>query len=524
MMKIMGVLGSLALTLSAVLMAEDLPRAAKPADAGVSAGALADLIANIGGFDEGRYGYAHSFMVIRNGKVAAEGWRRPFTPDKKHAMFSASKSFTSTAIGIAADAGLLKLDDPVVKFFPEHASGKISARMRTVTVRHLLMMASGHRQCPFTQFCMQQGMVAEAAKLFGKIPVRKPLETLVPAGFPKFFLECEPQGEPGTFFMYNNGATFMLSAIVQKVAGKPLDKFLEEKLFTPMGIKDFFWEKSQDGICLGCTGLYLRTEDLAKFGVLLAKKGEWNGQRLISADYLKAATRKQIKVSDGMQYGYQFWIDPNGNFRVAGHMGQGVCVVPDKGLAIAYTAAADEMRFCAPMSFAAEKLCLEENPEKPGDAERLAARLAEAAKWTLPLPAGSEKLPDEAPGRYRLGKNAQNWETLEITYTDNGLRLEFFPKKGLPPDMGALIIAGTRAFADGGGMYIGPIFSRQTVAAAARADGGAIALSLCTDGNIFLTSMRLRFDGDQVTITHTVPEYYGLMMDKSWEFTGKKEK
>src|SRR5690606_2087565 len=130
----------------------------------------------------------HSFMLLRHGKVVAEGWWSPHAPDRRHVMFSASKSVTSIGVGMAMDEGKLKLDDRVVSFFPEFVTDSVSPAMRQLTVRHLLTMSVGQER--------------EAMRGGGE--------------WARSFLHNAPAHEPGSVFMYNNMATFMLSAILQE--------------------------------------------------------------------------------------------------------------------------------------------------------------------------------------------------------------------------------------------------------------------------------------------------------------------
>ena len=153
----------------------------------------------------------HSFMFLRHGKVIAEGWWKPYGPEYKHIMFSASKTFTATAVGLAVSENKLKVTDKVVSFFPYSLPDSVSDYMKEMTVQDLLTMSAGQDPEP------------RAMGLNGDWITK--------------FLETEPIHKPGTVFMYNNMATFMLSAIVQQVTGVTVFDYLMPRIFKPLGIR-----------------------------------------------------------------------------------------------------------------------------------------------------------------------------------------------------------------------------------------------------------------------------------------------
>ncbi|MCL6458167.1 MAG: beta-lactamase family protein, partial [Gorillibacterium sp.] len=167
----------------------------------------------------------HSVMVVRHGHVLAEGWWAPYQAGRPHLLFSLSKSFTSTAIGLAIAEGLLSLDDTVLSFFPEEAPAEIPANLATMQIRHLLMMGTG-----------QAKDTMDALKQHPDV------------SWVKSFLQCPVEYEPGTHFTYNSGATYMLSAILSKVTGASLLEYLEPRLFKPLGILNPTWESCPRGI------------------------------------------------------------------------------------------------------------------------------------------------------------------------------------------------------------------------------------------------------------------------------------
>src|SRR5437867_10995154 len=208
----------------------------------------------------------NSFMLVRHGHVVAEGWWTPYAAETRHMLYSLSKSFTSTAVGLAVAEGKLSIDDEVLKFFPDDAPTNASSNLKAMRVRDLLMMSTCHQDDPPTS-----PDVISAKSFFTQAVVHL----------------------PGTHFKYTTAATFMQSAIVQKVSGQTVLDFLRPRLFEPLGIEHPVWDTNFQGISLGGYGLRVRTEDIAKFGQLYLQKGGWNGKQLLPTEWVAMATAKQ---------------------------------------------------------------------------------------------------------------------------------------------------------------------------------------------------------------------------------------
>lgn len=331
-----------------------LPRSSPEAQGVSSEGVLAFLRAANSKVDS-----MHSFMLVRHGYVVAEAWWSPESPDKAHVLWSLSKSFTSTAVGLAVAEGKVKLDEPVLPFFQESAPENPSANLKAMRVRDLLTMATGHQDEP---------------------PVRTSNDWI------KTFLEHPVPHKPGTHFQYNTPATFMQSAIVQKVTGQTTLDYLKPKLFEPLGITSYRWETNPQGITLGGYGLYLTTEDIAKFGQLYLQKGRWNGQQIIPKDWVEIATAKQ--VSNGSDpnrdwdqgYGFQFWRCRHNAYRGDGKDGQFCVVLPEQDAVVVITANTGDMQ--AELNVVWEHLLpaitdrpLDANPESESELQRFASEL-----------------------------------------------------------------------------------------------------------------------------------------------------
>ena len=303
-----------------------LPRSL-PEKQGVAPGGLLDFVNAV----ESKKLNVHSLMVVRHGQVVAEGWWNPYAPDLKHTLYSLSKSFTSTAVGMAVADKKLTVEDKVVSFFPDDRPQTVSANLAAMRVKDLLTMNTGHTKD--TTPALREGTDANWVKSFLAQPV---------------------DHEPGTLFTYNSGATYMLSAIVQKLTGQTVLDYLKPRLFGPLGIEDMDWETSPQGINTGGWGLRLKTEDIAKFGQLYLQKGVWNGKRLLSKTWVEEATRREVPSGGGgnrkaedndwqQGYGYQFWRCRHNAYRGDGAFGQYCIVLPNEDAVIAITSETADM-------------------------------------------------------------------------------------------------------------------------------------------------------------------------------------
>ncbi|CQR55485.1 serine hydrolase domain-containing protein [Paenibacillus riograndensis] len=308
------------------LITRPLPRSLPEAQ-GISSAAISAFLKHM---EKQRLGL-HSFMLLRHGAVVAEAWWSPYRPELPHSLYSLSKSFTSTAIGLAVAEGLLTVEDKVVSFFPEDAPADISPNLANMNISHLLMMGTGHTE-DTTSF-MENSEDGNWVKAFLQLPVGK---------------------TPGTHFLYNTGATYMLSAILQKVSGLTLLEYLEPRLFAPLGIHNPAWTSCPRGINKGGYGLSVTTEDIAAFGQLYLQQGVWNNRQLLPKEWVAAAASKQIDNNDGSPgasssdwskgYGYQFWRCRHNAYRGDGAFGQFCIVMPEQDAVIAITSGGSDMQ------------------------------------------------------------------------------------------------------------------------------------------------------------------------------------
>jgi CubicO group peptidase (beta-lactamase class C family) len=343
-----------------------LPRAT-PESQGIASAGIQAILDEA---DAQQYGL-HSLMILRHGKVVAEGWWAPYAANEPHMLFSLSKSFTSTAIGLLQSEGRLNIHDKLVSHFPDDVPADPSENLRNMRLRDLLMMSTGQHKEDVDQIRFWE------------------------PGIPgtKQFLAAPVKQKPGTLFYYNSPATFMLSATAQKITGQTLRDYLMPRLFEPLGIPTPDWDSTPQGINIGASGLHLRTEEIAKFGQLLLQRGEWQGKRLIPADWIDLATSRQVSngsAPDGdwdQGYGFQFWRCVPGFYRADGAFGQFCIVMPQHDTVVAITSGTKDMGGVMKMIW---RLLLPELraaalPENPSAQAALRGRLA---NLSIPTPVG----------------------------------------------------------------------------------------------------------------------------------------
>jgi hypothetical protein len=347
----------------------------------------------------------HSFMFLRHGRVIAEGWWNPFRPDLKHTLYSTSKSFTCTAVGLAVKEKKLSIDDKVISFFPESLPDTVSPFLAKLKIKDLLSMSAGQRREPST----------------------------TGSGWVKAYLETPVVNEPGTKYRYSSLASFMLSAIVQKVTGEKVIDYLTPRLFNPLGIEGADWETNPEGINTGGWGLRLKTEDLAKFGQLYLQKGKWNGKQILPEKWVEEATSLKIyqnpdlsqskrdSSNDSMQgYCYQFWRARHNSYMANGAFGQFILIMPEKDAIVVFTAESSDMwgELDLVWKYLYPGIKNESLPEDEKSVVELKERLASLA---LPIPAKSnnEAMSSKVPGKtISLAENQRQIQSLSLQFRD----------------------------------------------------------------------------------------------------------
>ena len=269
----------------------------------------------------------YSIMVVNHGKVVFEKWYNGKGPENKFNVYSISKTVLAMAAGCTVKEGLLNVDDRVIDYFPDQLPAHVSDTLRSMKIRHLLTMTCGYEETPKLLSVFKGNVNFDWIREF-------------------FVSECK--SIPGTDFYYNFFASYILSAIIQKVTGKGVIDYIGPRILEPLHITDMEWENSPAGICVGGWGMLVSTEDLAKLGQLLLQRGKWNGRRLLPAAWIDTMTSNLVKskpvnaftkgkdsamLSDpsndhSQGYGYYVWQGKYGTYRMEGMLGNYVIVHP----------------------------------------------------------------------------------------------------------------------------------------------------------------------------------------------------
>lgn len=292
--------------------ADQMPRAT-PEQEGVSSSHIQSFLKDLA---RSKQINPHSVLILRHGKVITQAHFRPYRGDYPHMLFSLSKTFTATAVGMAVDEGVLSLNDRLVDLFPDKVTPLHNPKLNTVTLRDLLTMQAGIK---FNE-----------------------LGSVMEKDWARGFMQSDFVHQPRTHFFYNSINSYMISSAIHKKTGMGLVEYLKPRLFVPLGIRDVFWETCPQGIEKGGWGLSLRIEDAAKLGQLYLQGGAWtvegSPKQLLSRTWVTEATRNQLsdKQGAGDGYGYHIWIGKNGNsYHFNGMFGQYVAVFPRYDVVVA---------------------------------------------------------------------------------------------------------------------------------------------------------------------------------------------
>ena len=402
-MKTLMVMGSALCAASAFALMEP----ATPESQGVPSEAILKFIDGCEKtFDAGDLGAMHGFVIVRHGKVIAEGSWKPFdTLNETHMLYSHSKSFTSSAIGLLADRGKIDLDERIVDIFSNEVPAKVSENLAQLRVRDLLTMNVGKKD-----HLLRDG-----------------------GDWVKEFLSKDFFRKPGTGFKYDSDATYMLAAIVEKKSGMKMMDYLQKNMFDQIGITKAWTTCSPQGIPCGGWGMNMTTRELARFGQLYLNRGDWDGKRVLSSDWVSLATTRQTwsgwqnvgvkALGEGTDweqgYGFQFWRCRHGAYRADGAGGQYTVVIPEKDMVVSAHAGLGD--FPKELDLIWDNLLpvLKDAPlaENPSAQKKLADRLAKLAikpvefararKWTTPF-------------EFSLRENARGFKSVRFDPKDGG--------------------------------------------------------------------------------------------------------
>ncbi len=253
--------------LAAVAQVGDLPRSTAKAE-GVDGGLLQGFYNQLTTLPDVDI---HHMMVLRHGKVIGEWHVSPYRAEHLHTLYSASKTVTGLAVGLAVDDGLLSVDDKISKHLRDKMPPTLSPALDSLTVRDVLMMAAGRKE-DLSIFEGDQDWLST-------------------------WFKGDFHGV-GKQFNYDSMCTHALAMIVTRLTGKPLLEYVRERIFTPLHITECDWELAPDSVEVGAWGLRLHAESQAKLGQLMLQDGRWNGHQLVSAQWIHDMTQRLISTQE----------------------------------------------------------------------------------------------------------------------------------------------------------------------------------------------------------------------------------
>lgn len=348
----------------------------------------------------------HSFLMMRHGKVFAEGYHKPFDKDQFHRMYSVSKTFVSAAIGLLVDDGRIRLTDRVIDYFPDLLPEKVDPLLEQATIRDLLMMATPYPQGTYDRYT----------------------ENWIKSFFQPPFAADHPAGSE---FRYDTSGTYTLDVLVERVAGKPFLEFLKDRMLRDLGFSEDSWcVESPEGIQWGGSGVQCTTRDLARFALVFLNGGKVNGKQYLSEEYVKAATSKQIdnlgpegvKMTHGHGYGYQIWRTYDNSFSFCGMGGQLAICIPEKDFLFTCTGDMQgepddyELIYTCLWNEVIEKL---DDQQLPADDAALAHMNETLQNLTCVVPegAGSSVWAEKINGvSYQLGENPMGIRSFKVLF------------------------------------------------------------------------------------------------------------
>lgn len=292
-------------------------RTTTPEEAGIDSAKLAEALLTIREKDTD----IHSLLVIKDGAVVVDAYFYPYDGSTVHELASVTKSIMTTLIAIAADQGKLKLDQPIVSYFPNYTFANLDALKERITIRHLASMSSGLN-------CTQEDDEATLRAMRDS------------PDWIRFTLDLKVIWEPGTTFVYCSPGMHLLSAILQHATGMTALEFARQNLFEPLGIHDVIWVTDPQGYNVGLEGIYLHPYDMAKIGYLWLNKGQWDGKQIVSQEWVENSVKAQFETGDREGYGYGWWVETNDDprsYSASGRGGQRIIVVPAWNVIIATT-------------------------------------------------------------------------------------------------------------------------------------------------------------------------------------------
>lgn len=423
----------------------------------------------------------HSFMLYRRGHVVAEGWWKPYRPDRIQMTHSLTKSVAVCGVAYAISEGRFSYDDKVVSFFTDDLPKNVDDKLAAMTVRDLLTMRTGHAE-EVSGSVWRQITTSWVAEFF-KIPIVH---------------------QPGSTFVYTSAASFMLSAIVTQTTGEKLRDYLEPRLFAPLCIRGISWDESPGGVNPGGNGLSWKTSDALKLGVLHAQRGRWKHKQVIDASWVAEATQTHAESSEG-KYGYQWWIGESGAYYAIGKFGQVMVVFPQYDAVLAITAAINGSRkilrhiwHAFPRAFSTA-----------GSAEAamgLRDRLAELSLLPQIPPSRSNRVSEVSGRVYEMASNEDGVSQVQLYFETDRCVFSLVDRRGRHE-----VVVGLREWIEGSTSMTGNELHHQYQPDCAGVVAGGRWIDECTfqmtwqfTESVFRDTVECRFEGDKITLDRRV--------------------
>jgi CubicO group peptidase (beta-lactamase class C family) len=390
-----------------------------PEEQGMDSAALAKLVA---------YGASHDFdslIVVRHGRIVAEAYYAPYRGDLQHEIFSSTKGVIGTLVGIMVKDGLLdRLDRPMLDFFPERRVANLDDRKKAITVQNLLDMTSG--------LDWKQGFEGEDEVT--------PHEMGRSSNWTQFILDRPMAYAPGETFYYSNANPDLVSAIITRLTGKLAEDYAREKLFAPLGIVNWHWEREPEGLSVGEGMLAMLPREMAKIGYLYLRHGQWEGKQLLPPGWADVLNHTLVimhaSFNPNLSYSNFIWVFPDKHaFMLNGLHGQLITVFPDLD-AVAVTTARENVRSGALIDGVTAAVKSEAAlPPNPDAAVLLANAIKDAAVEKPSVVGPTPELASVISGKtYKFPDNELGLKTLTLFLTGPNPRVEYELSLKYPPN------------------------------------------------------------------------------------------
>jgi CubicO group peptidase (beta-lactamase class C family) len=383
-------------------------RSTTPEEQGMDSGVLAQMVESL---QQGKIAL-NSLLIIRNGYLVTEVYIAPYTATQTDYIFSVTKSVIGALVGIAIDKGNIKgVDQPLFELLSDQGVKNLDEQKKAITLENLLTQTSGLK-CPDNPGPGETSMEASE-------------------NWVQFMLDQPMEAPPGSKFNYCTGTTHLISAILSNSTGMSAREFANEYLFKPLGIgpiTEAYWGSDPQGVTIGGYGLTLTPSDMAKLGTLFLNKGQWEGNSIVPADWVKASTASHSDLGDKKEYGYLWWIDPQGSWYAAlGRSGHHVFVYPAENLVVAFTATLPftNDQDLIPLQNLLNQYILpsiKSDQALPANTESQAQLENGIQALTEPTPTALQPLPaiaaDISGKSYTLEENPTGWTSLIFSFDD----------------------------------------------------------------------------------------------------------